>query len=84
MVAEPTLLTTEHDPMACMGSLNHCYWHNVDEPGEPFKVCFECRHGFMTPAELLAGHNEHLAEFGQPPETDPQQVFCCPMCTHDF
>ena len=31
-----------------------------------------------------AEHNEVLASLGMPPETDVEQVHCCPLCVHDF
>lgn len=84
-MADSTLLTTEHDPTACYGSVSHCFWHDVDEPGEPYRVCYECRHAFMTEAELLAEHNRQLARYPElAPETDAARVFCCPFCIHDW
>lgn len=62
----------------------HCWFHCVEPiPEDVFIVCLECGHAFTAEA-LLAGHNEHLAEFGGKPETDPDKVFACPECIHDF
>jgi hypothetical protein len=75
----------EHPVEACYGSPLHCHWHDRDEPGEPFRVCFECRHAFMSAAELLAGHNRQLARYPEiAPEADVAKVFCCPFCLHDW
>ena len=48
------------------------------------KICPECFHVFVEPEELLTEHNKRCEEVGAPPETDVNQVFICPMCTHDF
>jgi hypothetical protein len=87
-VAEP------HPIEHCYGSRLHCWSHNADEPGEPpvslypaggFPVlCFECKHVFRSPAELLAEDNKVLAAFGDAPETDVNRVYCCPLCAHDW
>jgi hypothetical protein len=77
-------LTAPHPIEACYGSATHCHWHDIDEPGDAYRVCFECKHAFRSAAELLAEHSKHLAEFGQEPETDPEQVYTCPLCIHDF
>lgn len=59
--------------------------HGVDELCVPgYRWCMECGHTFATAAELLAGHNEHLAVYGIEPETDAAKVFCCPLCLHDW
>lgn len=80
-----TLLTAEHEPTACYGSQIHCFWHNVDEPGRSYRVCFECRHAFTTEAALLTEHNKQLARYPElVPETDVVRVFCCPLCLHDW
>jgi hypothetical protein len=77
-------LTAPHPPETCYGSASHCHWHHVDEPGDAFRVCFECRHAYLSAAELLAGHNKVLAELGMSPETDEERVHCCAHCAHDW
>ena len=78
-------ITAEHPIEECYGSRLHCWSCNLDETDAPaYRACLECKHVFRTAEELLAGHNEHLAEFGGEPETDPAKVFCCPLCIHDF
>jgi hypothetical protein len=77
-------LAAEHPIEVCYGSELHCLWHEVDEPREGFRYCLECAHMFATASELLAEHNKHLAEFGIEPETDPDGVYCCPFCIHDW
>ena len=68
----------------CQAPGYHCYWHDVDEPGDAYRVCFECHHAYLSAADLLAEHNKVLASLGMEPETDVEQVFCCPCCTHNF
>jgi len=79
-------VTAPHPIDACYGSPNHCWSHHVDEPWDASccRSCLECGHVFRDAAELLAAHNAILAELGEPPETDPARVFCCPHCIHDF
>lgn len=74
-----------HPADACYGSRLHCWSHDIDEPDSPcYRACFECKHVFRTAAQLLAGHNEHLAVYGCEPETDAGNVWTCPLCIHDF
>jgi hypothetical protein len=86
-IAEP------HPADACYGSRLHCWSHDADEPGEPASVCpaqgfplccYECRHLFLTAADLLAAHNAEMTRLGLPAETDAARVFCCPFCIHDW
>ena len=80
----PDPQTVQHDPSEACGD-QHCYTHHVDEPSEPaYRFCYECGHVWRTAAELLAEHNRQLAVYGRPPETDVNQVFCCPLCIHDW
>lgn len=84
--------TVPHDPDEGCPTYEHCFFCNVDEPLQPgdYRVCGECLHVFRTAEELLARHNQLLAEFfgaGYPamePATDPEQVWTCPLCAHDF
>ena len=75
----------EHPVEVCYGSVAHCFWHDRDEPGDGYRVCYECRHLFATPGALLAEHNRQLAQYpDQEPETDVSKVHCCPFCIHDW
>jgi hypothetical protein len=69
-MAERTIagpLADRHVPETCYGSRNHCYSCHVDEPDEPsFISCLECRHVWRTAEDLLAAHNEHLADRADP------------------
>lgn len=74
-----------HPVDECYGSKLHCWTCGVDEPDQPcYRACGECMHVFRSAAELLEGHNKHLAVYGMEPATDPDQVFCCPHCVHDW
>lgn len=59
-----------------------CFIHGVDETytdGLSYKACGECWHVWQTPAAFIAD----LAKWGLPiPPLD--QVYSCPLCTHDF
>lgn len=78
---------------------DYCAVHEVREHGPAYRVCFECGHLFPTAEALLADHAavvERLnAELPPPPwdpawhapavaETDPERVYACPHCAHDF
>lgn len=88
----------QHSPTDACAS-DHCYYHHEDEPvhdGDYYHICYECKHAFRTPEELLAAENQlRLAIASDPydwhggpvpymPETDPGKVFSCPLCNHDF
>ena len=78
-------LTEPHPVEECYGSRLHCFSHDADEAPEGYRFCFECMHMFVTPAELLAEHNRVLAGLGiDRCDTDPDRVYCCPFCTHDW
>lgn len=47
-------------------------------------MCFECWHTYQTAPELLAEYNKVLASLGLEPETDVEQVHCCPLCVHSW
>lgn len=63
-----------------------------------YLVCGECFHGFVTADSLLNAHNATSKQayekfkgdpvFGSSEEwqatTDVSDVFCCPVCIHDF
>lgn len=74
-----------HEPTdTCWGV--HCFSHNVDEPHEPcFRYCGECYHVFPTEQALIDDDNAVWASYGQTvPNRDPDDIHCCPHCTHDF
>jgi uncharacterized protein YqjF (DUF2071 family) len=77
-------LAAPHPVEACYGSAIHCWAHNADEPGEAYRVCFECHHAYLSPADLLAAHNAVLAGMGLEAETDVERVLICPACSHNF
>lgn len=90
----------DHDDDCKTGNLNHCLTHDVDEECTPesYTWCAECWHIFPTVADLLADHaalverlNAHPINpppgFSAPPlvaKTDPDQIWSCPHCAHDF
>ncbi len=55
-----------HDPRDCASPKNHCFAHNEDEladAGHPFhRICGECFHVYRSASELLAEHNQVIAE----------------------
>lgn len=70
-----------------------CFWHGYEPVPEPgfYKMCLECCHGFLTKEELLEaerkvveGLNQCWPESKVEPTTDPDNVFCCPMCAHSW
>ena len=84
-MSEQQQLRGEHAAETCHGSQLHCFWHERDEPGEPWHVCFECKHNYLSAADLLAEHNRVLAEMGCDHRAiRAEAVFCCPFCLHDW
>jgi hypothetical protein len=67
-----------------MSQIITCQIHQRPEPDLPgdFKACGECWHVWRTEAEFRAD----LAEWhGEAAWTMPlDQVWACPLCTHDF
>jgi hypothetical protein len=67
-----------------------CYEHYVHEPDEgAYRVCGECSHVYRTAEELLTEANRGCTEDGSMYAmafaiTDPEQVYSCPLCAHDF
>lgn len=56
-------------------------------PDEYYSVCGECGHVYVTAEELLEAENRLLFEMQvtKPPVvTDPEHVYTCPLCGHDF
>lgn len=85
-------------PEAVMDGLDdrhtHCYFHCVEEvPEDLYRICAECGHPW-TASSLLREHNLELigTETGRtleiqaldPPEHDPEQIYSCPLCLHDW
>lgn len=77
-----------HEPtVECAPS--HCWTHNVDEPSDGYLLCGECGHMFLTPEELIAADlnwREESLAYGRMDNTakDPEKIYSCPHCTHDF
>lgn len=73
-----------HEITACYNSPLHCSWHNKDEPGKAYKVCFECKHAYQTIEELQeTWMKESFITVTSPPE-NLSQIDFCPLCLHDF
>lgn len=75
----------------------YCYIHGYEPiPLGYYMICGECYHCYVTPEELLEVYNKegreahehfrHLYEdnYEWMDLTDPNQVYFCPHCTHDF
>lgn len=63
----------------CLSDFCHIHGrHEPDQPGD-YRACGECFHVFRTDEELETAHEKwgtgHL---------DAEQIFACPLCTHDF
>lgn len=62
-----------------------CTYHNKYEeniPGAPH--CFECGHQFMSDQDLLHLDTAIRLQFGDTPLETADEVFTCPLCTHDL
>ena len=79
-----------HEPSAaCVGT--HCYWHNLDEPGDgAYRVCGECGHVYRTAEDLREAWADATVDAGvtrlalavtAPPV---EQIYACPLCAHDW
>lgn len=75
-----------HDIFDCERPDQHCWSHDEDEPlDEPcYIACLECHHGYKSANELLIEHNIILKSMNISPEDNPEEVFTCPLCLHDF
>jgi len=72
-----------------------CFVHAAYEPDLPgdYRVCGECCHVYRTMWDLLLAEL-HFWRSGVmagwvhplevPPFGDPDRIFACPLCTHDF
>jgi hypothetical protein len=90
----------QHPPEECDGRPEHCFHHHLDEvppPGtEPFLVCFECNHAYLTEGDLVDAFNkmgaqmesEAIANGWAPIEFVPVEsadlIWFCAFCIHDF
>lgn len=66
---------------------DHCYVHGYEPlPKEWYRICVECWHCFITKEELVAKDLEIRRACGDPTAEpmDPDQIYICPVCTHDF
>jgi hypothetical protein len=63
-----------------------CFWHGAEPiPAGAYRVCGECWHCWPTPDDLLRDVLRIYAEIGlQSPPDDADQVWVCPLCSHDF
>lgn len=61
----------------------HCWIHHTDEPVTTgtYIVCGECFHAYQTVDELMAVEAD---KFGDDAQTDPERMWSCPYCIHDF
>jgi len=63
---------------------DRCFFHGIELiPEGCYRVCGECGHAW-TEEKLLLAHNEILDEFDHPEVFDPDEVFSCPLCAHDW
>lgn len=67
-----------------------CYFHGEEPIPSGGYLCGECGHVYPTATDLLNAYNTELAQHhgvnGQPytPVTNPDDIYFCPMCTHDW
>jgi hypothetical protein len=74
-----------HEPTTACADY-HCFWHNIDEPTEGYRLCYECMHMYPTEAELIGAYWDAF------PEDTPlimaplsgATITFCPLCSHDF
>lgn len=66
-----------------------CFWHGPENQVDVYAICFECDHAFQTEGDLRREHRRlawtvsfqfWLKSFILP--TD--QIWSCPLCTHDW
>jgi hypothetical protein len=48
-----------------------------------YRVCGECFHVFETAADLVAADQAAWSDGPHPPR-DPEHIYSCPVCVHDF
>jgi len=65
-----------------------CYFHGEEPiPEGAYRVCGECWHCYPTEKDLLDTYNTELARVNQEPDspvTNPDDIYFCPLCTHDW
>lgn len=88
---DPTTEPHQPDSDCRHGEWDHCYAHSVDEnAADAYQICGECFHVFRTADELVAATAQRIAEVSVGVEnpmsgpTDPEKIFACPHCAHDF
>lgn len=71
---------------------SYCMIHAVFEPDMPgdYRACLECLHVYRTPWDLLMADLAIQLDWvrdgweGQVRTIDPEQIYSCPLCCHDF
>jgi len=78
--ADPALM---HDREGYSTCLIHHAWELI--PENVYKVCFECGHVWLKD-DLLKAHNDFAAKYEDDiePLTDPELIFFCQECLHDW
>lgn len=86
-------------PLPPTGSMDdYCAIHGYEPiPAGAFRVCGECWHCYVSAEVLIDAHNQVMDDLrraeeaqGYPTGADwrhvsrPDEVHCCPMCTHDW
>lgn len=62
-----------------------CWFHGHEPiPADCYRVCLECWHAFATEEDLLAAEREICARMGIAPAEKAEDVWICPLCTHNF
>ena len=75
--------TEVHEPTAACGDF-HCCWHNVDEATEGYRLCYECKHMYLTEAELVAAYFDRMVAVAATKRIAGDTIVFCPLCSHDF
>jgi len=54
-------------------------------PPEYYLICGECFHVFVTVEEFVEADRRMSVDCGLPNVArDPEEIFACPLCTHDL
>ena len=65
-----------------------CFVHDVNEADTRTSVrCFECKHVYLTEADMVETWNNMIEELGTGPSSKAKSVSdipFCPLCLHDF
>ena len=79
-----TAITVPHRVTAAC-TLDHCSFHDVDEPGTGYLTCAECGHLYRTAEEMQAEWRANAPpELRDGPVPDPVDIWFCPLCAHNF